>query len=81
MRSRLFLYVALAADIGIVIIKFIAAGVTGSSAMISVLGRAFIYGNTAIMAAKGISLLLPGENKYDHFFNNVSFAEDVPGRI
>ena len=35
MRSRLFLYVALAADIGIVIIKFIAAGVTGSSAMIS----------------------------------------------
>jgi cation diffusion facilitator family transporter len=35
MGSRLFIYVALAADIGIAITKFIAASVTGSSAMIS----------------------------------------------
>lgn len=35
MRSRLFIYVALAADIGIAITKFIAAAITGSSAMIS----------------------------------------------
>ena len=35
MRSRLFIYVALAADLGIAVIKFIAAAATGSAAMIS----------------------------------------------
>jgi len=35
MRSRIFIYVALAADIGIAVTKFIAAAVTGSSAMVS----------------------------------------------
>lgn len=35
MKSKLFIYVALAADIGIAVTKFIAAGFTGSSAMIS----------------------------------------------
>lgn len=35
MGSKLFIYVALAADIGIAITKFIAASFTGSSAMIS----------------------------------------------
>jgi len=35
MGSKLFIYVALAADIGIAITKFIAASITGSSAMIS----------------------------------------------
>lgn len=35
MESKLFIYVALAADIGIAVTKFIAAAVTGSSAMIS----------------------------------------------
>ncbi len=35
MDSKIFIYVALAADIGIAITKFIAAAVTGSSAMIS----------------------------------------------
>lgn len=35
MRSKLFLYVALAADLGIAATKFIAAAATGSSAMIS----------------------------------------------
>jgi cation diffusion facilitator family transporter len=35
MESRLFIYVALAADIAIAITKFIAASVTGSSAMIA----------------------------------------------
>jgi cation diffusion facilitator family transporter len=35
MRSRLFIYVPLAADFGIAVTKFIAATVTGSSAMIS----------------------------------------------
>ena len=35
MRSRSFIYVALAADFGIAVTKFIAAAVTGSSAMIS----------------------------------------------
>ena len=35
MRSRLFIYVALAADLGIAITKFIAAAATGSAAMIS----------------------------------------------
>jgi cation diffusion facilitator family transporter len=34
-RSRLFIYVALAADFGIAVTKFIAAAFTGSSAMIS----------------------------------------------
>lgn len=35
MKSRLFIYVALGADVGIAIIKFVAAAVTGSSAMVS----------------------------------------------
>ncbi|MDB5198638.1 MAG: cation transporter [Chitinophagaceae bacterium] len=35
MGSKLFIYVALAADIGIAITKFIAASITGSSAMLS----------------------------------------------
>jgi cation diffusion facilitator family transporter len=35
MRSRLFIYVALAADFGIAVAKFIAAAATGSAAMIS----------------------------------------------
>jgi len=35
LKSRLFIYVALGADVGIAIIKFVAAAVTGSSAMVS----------------------------------------------
>jgi len=35
MKSRLFIYVALAADLAIAITKFVAAALTGSSAMIS----------------------------------------------
>lgn len=35
MESRLFIYISLAADILIAIVKFIAAGITGSSSMIS----------------------------------------------
>jgi cation diffusion facilitator family transporter len=35
MKSKLFIYVALAADIGIAVTKFIAAAVTGSSAMVA----------------------------------------------
>src|ERR1700712_4800470 len=35
MRSKLFIYVALAADLGIAVVKFIAAAATGSAAMIS----------------------------------------------
>jgi cation diffusion facilitator family transporter len=35
MRPRLFIYVALAADFGIAVVKFIAAAATGSAAMIS----------------------------------------------
>src|SRR5438105_11468532 len=35
MKSRLFIYVALASDLGIAVVKFIAAAITGSSAMVS----------------------------------------------